>query len=555
MMIRFAKSRQLAEFMIDESLKGITERIDTSVLANLIEDAIPFTVFNTTGWQRTGVVSVELDVERIRFDGRNPSDAFAELQQLSLGNGVLIDQEGKRIPFAIEDLGVRFCYELPDHGFRQRFMARKVKLTFEAAEVPALGYKTYAWSMISERNGQTQGSLVVRERTMENDWVKVDVADNGSLTLTDKSSGRSYTDLCIYEDVGDIGNEYIFRQPDEDMAVTTADLRAQINVVEHTAFRAVIEIVHQWEVPTGADDVHYAEIERMVPVLRRKGRRAQEKIPFEIITRITLEKSARCVTIAASFDNRARDHRLRVLLPTDLPAESHFADSVFEIAERDNHPADEWTNPSYCQHQQAFVGLRSTDAGLTVANAGLNEYEVLRDGRNTIAITLLRSVAELGDWGVFPTPEAQCLGRQEVHFAIIPHAGDTDAERAYSEAYQFQVPWTIRQAGTHGGDLPAAHSFIQWSGAALALSAVKISEDSNDLILRWFNMTGESEPLTLSVPRQANKIYRSNVMEERLNEIPAEHREEIRVEVNTHEILTLALPLHGTREGNEWRIN
>jgi len=46
----------------------------------------------------------------------------------------------------------------------------------------------------------------------------------------------------------------------------------------------------------------------------------------------------------------------------------------------------------------------------TQANLGLNEYKVLRDGRNTITITLLRSVGQLGDWGLLPAPEAQCLG-------------------------------------------------------------------------------------------------------------------------------------------------
>ena len=99
------------------------------------------------------------------------------------------------------------------------------------------------------------------------------------------------------------------------------------------------------------------------------------------------------------MDNQAKDHRVRALFPMDLQASSHNVDSMFEVATRDNEPAAEWENPSYTAHQQAFVDVTTATAGLTVANQGLNEYEVLRDGRNTIAVTLLRSVGELGDWG------------------------------------------------------------------------------------------------------------------------------------------------------------
>ena len=56
---------------------------------------------------------------------------------------------------------------------------------------------------------------------------------------------------------------------------------------------------------------------------------------------------------------------------------------------------------------------------MTVSNKGLNEYEILGD--DTIAVTILRASGELGDWGYFPTPEAQCLREFEVEFAIECH--------------------------------------------------------------------------------------------------------------------------------------
>lgn len=45
------------------------------------------------------------------------------------------------------------------------------------------------------------------------------------------------------------------------------------------------------------------------------------------------------------------------------------------------------------------MSLFDGENGVTIGNYGLNEYEILPD-TNTIAITLLRSVGEMGDWGI-----------------------------------------------------------------------------------------------------------------------------------------------------------
>jgi alpha-mannosidase len=155
--------------------------------------------------------------------------------------------------------------------------------------------------------------------------------------------------------------------------------------------------------------------------------------------------------------------------------------------------------------------------GLTVANLGLNEYEVLRDGRNTIAATLLRSVSELGDWGVFPTPEAQCLGEHTAEMEIIPHRGDGAVSGSYAEAYQFQIPWTVCQTGIHEGKLEPDYVPLTWVGEGIAFSSMKIGEASCDLMLRWFNMMPETSRLSLNITSpglSSDHAYRSNVLEQ-----------------------------------------
>ncbi|THF73559.1 alpha-mannosidase [Cohnella fermenti] len=527
MVARFEKSKHVAESIADESKQLVADAVDTSGFARFGEDALPLVVFNTTGWARSGTISIVADVRRIYYrEGFAPEEMIGRLKALDLGGRVLVDAEGAAVPVAVEELGVRFGYDLPDDAFRQAYWARQVRLTFAAADVPALGWKAYAWvkaAGAASAVAPEAASIVRGERSLDNGKLRVDVADDGTLTVTELAGGHTYRDLLVYEDTGDIGNEYMYKQPDGEAALTTHGLAAEIRIVCDEAHRAAIEIVHRWELPASADALFEEEKQYAVYFPERKAQRVAEKVPFAIRTLVSLEKDGKGVAVRTSFNNQSKDHRVRALFPTDLHTSVHRADAVFEVAVRDNEPAAEWKNPSNAQHQQAFADVSAADLsrGLTIANKGLNEYEVLRDGRNTIAVTLLRSVAELGDWGVFPTPEAQCLGKHEAELMIIPHVGDGAVSGAYAEAYQFQVPWTAAQTGVRGGPLAATGAAYAWEGEGLAFSSLKIADGSGDAMLRWFNLRPQPAELTLAAPNAAlagsgaAAIYRSDVLETR----------------------------------------
>ncbi|GHH97796.1 alpha-mannosidase [Neobacillus kokaensis] len=527
MVTRFEKSRHVAEMIIDDSMAAITNQINTNTYRKYGDDAIPFTVFNTSGWKRTGVVTIDLDLERQYYSkGVNK----AELLNIPLDGRVLVDETGNHYPFELKDLSIQFGYDLPDDQFRQPYMARKVRLTFEAIDIPGLGHKTYAFVKESMSETKSSHSLFNHDREIENDFLLINVADNGSLTVKDKKSGKVFKNLCIYEDSGDIGNEYMYRQPDGENSLTTENVLADIRIIEDSPLQAVLEIVHQWELPSGASDELDTEQSQLVWFTSRKSQRAAETTPFTIKTIVKLEKHGKGIDVTTSFDNQVTDHRLRVLFPTEIETSCHYADSIFEAAKRDNLPSKEWKNPSNCQHQQAFVSVHNEQAGLTIANKGLNEYEVIRDGKNTIAITILRAVRELGDWGYFPTPEAQCLGEQTVHFKIIPHGDD-----AYTEAYQFQIPWGVKQTNLHDGKLPLTHTCVEWSGSKLAFSSMKTAEKTGDVMIRWYNLSNEHEDLRILPHFTAAKKYKSNVLEQEGINL------ENSISVNPYEIVTVGL--------------
>ncbi|MGG6309499.1 alpha-mannosidase [Paenibacillus macerans] len=516
MVTRFAKSRHVAEALIDDSKRVIADRVNTSVFAGYGEDPLPLVVMNTTGWSRTGTVSVELDAARLYLQGGlGLEETGRRMKAVDLSGRELVDEQGNAVPCTVEDLGLLFGYDLPDDKFRQPYMCRRVKLTFQAADVAALGLRTYAWvRRKSAAAAAKPASLFTGHRVMENAALKVEIAEDGSFVMTDKATGQVYRDLGIYEDTGDIGNEYMYKQPEGEKALTTKGLAAQIRVLEDAPYRASVEVCHAWEIPASADEKLDEEMRELVYYPYRKAQRSSKLKTLQLRTVISLEAGGKGVHIETTIDNTAKDHRVRALFPTDLEASVHQVDSMFEVAQRDNVPAPEWENPSNTQHQQAFVDVSSGGAGLTVANLGLNEYEVLRDGRNTIAVTLLRSVGELGDWGLFPTPEAQCLGVHTARIELIPHRGEGIASGAYAEAYQFQIPWTVSQTEVHEGTLTPAYTAFQWEGTELAFSSLKMNEATGDLLLRWYNMSRQASELTLSLNIPHRHFYKTTILEE-----------------------------------------
>lgn len=521
--IRFAKSTEVGRNLARASADYISSRIDTSGFSAYGADAVPFTVYNTSGYGESRVVTLELEWSRRYFSqSENPVEIAGEVERRSHAAGILVDSHGRQLAAEITDLGVRFGYDLPDDRFRQPYMARALRITFEADDLPGMGYRSFAWIPVTgevsseahKAAAADEGnsvSLAVSANTLENPLLRVSVEPDGSLTLLDKKTGVTYAGLGVYEDAGDIGNEYIFYQPPGEAPITTAGLKAEITLVEDTPWRATIEIMHQLEIPAAADERLAEEIRTMVLFNERLSGRSASTVPLRIVTRVSLERSGAGVKVSASFDNQACDHRLRALFPAGIDAAVHYADSVFEVAERQTVPAPEWKNPSYCHHMQTFVDVHGPDRGLVIAGKGLNEYEVLQDGKGTIAVTLLRAVGELGDWGVFPTPEAQCLGPCEAEWMIIPHGGAADRYAAYREAYAFPVPAFTADTRLHGGELPPDAGWLHWSGERLAFSSLKIAEDSGDAIARWYNLSGEDTGLKLETEAAA---YETTILEE-----------------------------------------
>ena len=174
-----------------------------------------------------------------------------------------------------------------------------------------------------------------------------------------------------------------------------------------------------------------------------------------------------------------------------------------------------------------------------MANNGQYEYEILPEEGNAIAVTLLRAVGEMGDWGVFPTPDAQIQRKCTSSLEIIPYNPADGEADPITEAYQFQVPAQSCQIPVQKGSLPLKHSYLDWEGQGLYLSGMKKSNSGEDTIVRWFN--GRNKECLLEI-RKSKSIgyYKSNVIEEHLEDLEAEENV-IKIKVKPYEIVTVGM--------------
>lgn len=523
MKTRFAKSRQVADAIYDESVEYLTNKVNTAALPGDGEK-IPFVVWNTSGETKSQVVEKELHL--FRDYNLFVWDGYEAAEKVELPAMVLRDADGNVVPAKIADAGVAFGYDLPDDRFRQPYMAKKVLVTFEA-EVPALGYHTYY--LETAEQAQDVDVVSADENVLENDAVKVVVNADGSYNLLDKKTGRMYENLGFYEDTGDMGNEYIYIQDSGKQVVSTKGMKAEISCVERNAFRTVVEICHKMMVPSGMGEELLRQREMCIDPYTRVANRSSELVEMDVKTVLTLEKSAKGLRVATTICNQAKDHRVRVILPTGLDTSMHMADSAFEVVRRNNRHNDTWTNPCGCERQQCFVAMEDAKGGLLVANRGLYEYEILEDQGNAVAVTLLRCVAEMGDWGYFPTPKAQQIGTFCLEFEVVPFAAGETGD-AFREGYAFQEDLTVEQAGLERtflrkpgqvkpelveGELPLEMSFLAFEGDGIHMTAFKKGQKKDDLFVRFVNNMEHEEVLSFKKEDWMKEVYRSNVIEEK----------------------------------------
>jgi alpha-mannosidase len=257
------------------------------------------------------------------------------------------------------------------------------------------------------------------------------------------------------------------------------------------------------------------------------------------------------------WDNTAEDHRLRVLFPLGAKVQEANAESHFDVVKRDTAVinSDGWPEIYMPQKpQQGYLSMSSEGKGLTIANKGLTEFEMLDDDEGTAAVTLLRSVGWLsredtlvrvgGAGAPTPVQDAQCLGPNEAEYSIIIHEGDFLSAKSYLRAHEFMTPLYGSLTGKHEGKLSKDGGMIEMTGDhTLLLSACKKAELRDSFILRFWNTSKTHTAASIKLygkPKQARYV---DLKEEPLNKDALEIKQDgsFVVKAGGAEIITLEI--------------
>ncbi|MBO1515009.1 glycoside hydrolase family 38 C-terminal domain-containing protein [Metabacillus bambusae] len=507
-----------------EFAKQIGQTVQNDVTTDLINKikfdynkGIPLIVFNTLGHKRTNIVEATLHLKSKEF--------------------AIVDPKGNHIPYQIietkkENLNDKQI-EIGVKNEDQFVWTTNIKFL---AEINGLGYKTF---YIKENRSTNHDSThIYQDGVFSNDYFQVKVQSNGSISVKERLTGKKYSNLNVFEEGGNAGDEYDFSPPREDMIITTKDSTPEIVVIHNGPIFATVKIVHTLQFPEDTD----------------VNGRSKETKSSTIETLATINRHENRIDIRTVIDNTVKNHRIRALFESGLKASTHTADQQFGTICRENFlpqveywEEEKWEEKYYPIYpQQKFVNVSDEEQGLTIFNKGLPQYEILNGQEPTIALTLLCGTDYMGKQDLVDrpgrrsglhveTPDSILYGNHEMEYSIMPHSGNLNDAKIGVTSNEYTAPMVAIPVyhQSEAGKFKDVNHFFALDNSQMAISAVKKCENDDSIIVRIYNTTNQELPIAMA---SVNTEFFNKIEVVDFNEILHPEADE-RIQLNESEIV------------------
>ncbi|PMG98436.1 mannosylglycerate hydrolase [Vibrio lentus] len=396
--------------------------------------------------------------------------------------------------------------------------------------VPAMGFTTL------HIQGNEKGAVKVAEQKdylLENEYYRINVNDNGTLTIFDKETEQVFDQVLRLEDGSDDGDEYDYSPSRQEWLLYSDEFPVETSI-DHQGFQSVAYIAFRMNVPAN--------------LAEREERTGQNGF-VEAQCQVVLKQGSRRIEVRMELDNQADDHRVRVLVPTPFVSETVVADNQFGCITRPtNDPAmavweeEKWKEAPVPVYQlMNFAALENGEAGMAIMSNGLREFEVIAsqgdENRDTFALTLFRGIGVLGKEELLlrpgrpsgikiPTPDSQVRGKLVCEFTLCGFSGNhIDANimaQARDNVTQFEcynkIPYNAMKLNVGEQNLPMSFSLLSKQQSGAVLSVLKKAEDEDALIMRVYN-PAETGSVSDSISfTQAVSSWKETSMDERVRE-------------------------------------
>jgi 2-O-(6-phospho-alpha-D-mannosyl)-D-glycerate hydrolase len=532
---RYRHVKQVGEYVMTNVAKRIIDNVETSWGE---QNGYFFGVLNSLSWKYNGVITTTLTLPKSCPDFR------------------IVDHSGKEYPHILK--GIKKVTQRLFDSRNLVFVADCYEHEIELAiqDMPCVGYK-----MLQLQPGKAAQKMAAKQQkrpVLENEHVRVAIKENGALSVLDKATGNRYPDCHIFEDSADAGNLYEYEMPEGEAIVTSANCSAKVLEIVKSPLIEHATIEYTFSVPAGLTD---------------DFKRTRKQTVLKITTNVSLKCGSSVIEFHTKLTNNVKNHRLRVLFPTQANTDHSCAHSQYDVISRPLVTEEKKKQYYYDSYpQRYFVDVFDGNRGISLFNRGLHEYELCSDKKRTLALTLLRAVARVSGYirllddpaAAAPArgdaPNGQCLMPLEYHYAMMVRHSRQPEETVHQSAYEFNLPPRVIQdekplfdavdlskaafpytlERTRSKRLPPAMSWLSIKPTSLVLSAVKKCEARKTQIVRFYNISSKKVKGTIELNKPIKRAWITNLAEKRLTQLDVKNNK-ISITVPPKKIMTIEL--------------
>lgn len=480
-----AKIQETAGSIRDSAMAALASNIDTRIPGR---DMTPVLVFNTLGWERSGVAGIEIT-------SGSPEDY------------IVFDHREKQVP-SQTDCGDGEC-----------------KLCFLAKDIPATGYKLFFLKKGASnlRNGVKTGE-VGNELILENDFVrvKIDTVNGWLSSVFDKRLDK--------EMLAGNGNELLAFND-------RPKLYSAWNIGKDY-------LEHPLSMP-GADKV---EISEQGPLYSRVKiyRKFQDS---DIVQEVTLYRESPLVHLGIWLDFHETDTLVKQGFNTSIKADAVVTDIPYAVISRPTQPVTPAEKARWEMPCHKWIDLSDGEAGLALLNNGkygfsLNEngtgyrLSIIRGAHYPKAMPLAHDVRH----HIMTPTGITDQGEHRAWTALYPHAGDWKSARLWRAGYEFNTPLEAMEVEPRVGDMPASASLFSVDNNDVYIGSIKKAEDDDDIVIRLVEAVGKNQSAKIKVYKGWNirKASETDLLE--FNPVPlSSGKDSVRVQLGPFEIKTVKM--------------
>jgi len=404
------------------------------------------------------------------------------------------------------------------------------------ADVPPLGYKAYKFT---PQEREPINKIKVEGNKIETPFFRLEVDEkSGILRVSDKEGNLLLTgnEIVIEDEVGDLYHHRSRFSPElikseSGEGFQYGSFKPKNFWIEEGSSKVKVVFENEYYCLTWP----YRLKDRFPPMLYKYK-------AMDIRKEVVIFRDIPRIEFITRIDNKYPNVRLRVKFDTGIERKIYFRETQFGVVSEPTEYfiKERGSEPSGIPNFMSWFDISDGAKGITFMNRGLPAMEVIK---GSVYITLFRGVCGLSADGIagplVPTQDALELKSHTFEYALQPHDGDWRKAEMYKLAQEFHHSLIPIQADGKGSLAPE-FSFLKISPNNLILSALKKAEDTDEVILRFFETKGEATEAEVELFRKIKRLTMVDLLEREEKELPFTGNR-FRLAVNPFEIITLKL--------------